>query len=127
MSAGLTLVAGCGSKTSTADWEEEKKRLSPSGDSETKIMALSEIATRGSEGAKAVNDMIQLLRDEDPVVRRTAAYALGTIGPAAKAAVPTLKEMLQTTDKDQLTAAGNALQAIDPAAIPGLKIENVSN
>jgi HEAT repeat protein len=60
-------------------------------------------------------------------VRRTAAYALGAIGPAARAAVPDLKEMLNAADRDQLTAVANALRSIDPNAVPGLRVDNVTN
>ncbi|MBL9138516.1 MAG: HEAT repeat domain-containing protein [Verrucomicrobiales bacterium] len=125
--AGLVLLAsGCGGeKAANVDLNAQLTALS--GDSDAKINALAEISKLGAAAASAVPKITPLLKDEDDVVRRTAAFTLGAIGPAAKSAVPDLKEMLKTTDRDQLTAVGNALQAIDPKAVDGLKIQNVSN
>src|SRR5262245_6455619 len=107
----VMILVGCGGET------REKVDLSAqlpglSGDTDAKVAALAEIAKLGPNAASAVDKIIPLLKDDDAIVRRTAAYTLGTIGAAAKAAVPELKAMLKTTDRDQLTAAANALNAI---------------
>jgi HEAT repeat protein len=60
----------------------------------------------GAEAASLVPKIQPLLKDEDATVRRTAAYVLGTIGPAAKAAVPDLKAMLDTQDRNQIDRGG---------------------
>lgn len=118
-------AAGCGGeKAAKVDLAAQLGQLS--GDVDTKVGALAEIAKMGPGAASAVDKITPLLKDEDPLVRRTAAYTLGSIGPAAKAAVPQLKSMLQTTDRDQLTAVANALRAIEPSALPGLKVDNVA-
>jgi HEAT repeat protein len=64
-----------------------------------------------------------LLDDADPNGRGTAAYSLGQIGPAARPAVPKLKELLADTAitrvGNRLTVgqvAGNSLRRLDPAA-----------
>jgi len=120
---GLCL-AGCGEKRENVDVNAQLAGLA--GDADAKVAALAEISKAGPDAASAVSKIIPLLKDEDAVVRRTAAFALGAIGPAAKEAVPTLKEMMQTTDRDQLTAVANALRSIEPSAAGGVKIENVS-
>lgn len=117
--------AGCGGeKRENVDVNAQVAALS--GDADAKIAALAEISKAGPDAASAVPSIVPLLKDEDPVVRRTAALALGAIGPAAKEAVPQLKELMQTTDRDQMTAVANALRAIEPSAASGVKIENVS-
>ncbi|HMO65477.1 MAG TPA: HEAT repeat domain-containing protein [Verrucomicrobiota bacterium] len=124
-SAVTLALAGCGEKGPKINLDEQVSALS--GDADAKIIALGEIATLGEGAASAVDRILPLLKDPDPVVRRTAAFALGAIGPAAKAAVPELKTMMQTGDRDQLTAVVNALRAIEPAAAGGVQVENVSN
>lgn len=126
LAALIFMTAGCGGEPAAkVDLNAQLSGLS--GDTDAKINALAEISKLGPGAASAVEKIKPLLKDEDSVVRRTAAFTLGTIGPAAKSAVPELKEMLKTTDRDQLTAVGNALQAIDPKSVEGLKIQNVSN
>ncbi|MBX3747023.1 MAG: HEAT repeat domain-containing protein [Verrucomicrobiae bacterium] len=123
---GVALMAtGCGEPVEKVDLNAQLGNLS--GDADTKISALAEIAKMGAEAASAVPRIVPLLDDEDPIVRRTAAYTLGTIGPDAKAAVPKLREMMRTNDRDQATAVANALRAIEPATVGDLRIENVAN
>lgn len=123
--AATVFLSGCGGeKAEKVDLQAQVPGLS--GDADTKINALAEIAKAGPEAASLVPQIQPLLKDEDAVVRRTAAYALGSIGPAAKAAVADLKALLETEDRDQLSSAANALRAIDPNSLPGLKIENTA-
>lgn len=122
---GAALLTGCGEKGPKVDLNAQLTGLA--GDNDAKVNALAEIAKLGPDGASAVAKIIPLLKSDDPLVRRTAAYTLGTIGPGAKAAVPELKALLDSQDRDQLTAVANALRAIDPSAAPGLKIENTTN
>ena len=53
-------------------------------------------------------------------VRRSAAYALGGIGPPAAEAVPALAAALHDPDADIRRSAAHALGKIGPAAVPGL-------
>ncbi|HAB15171.1 MAG TPA: HEAT repeat domain-containing protein [Verrucomicrobiota bacterium] len=123
----LLIAAGCGDGSSKGAGNLTAALGQLSGDADTKVAGLAEIAQIGPAAATAVDKITPLLKDSDPIVRRTAAYALGEIGPAAKSALPTLKEMLNTTDRDQLTAVANALRAIDPKSLPDVKIENIGN
>ena len=83
------------------------------GNDDAKAAALTELAAGGKNSAAAVDEIIPLLKSEDPVIRRLAAYALGQIGPSAKAALPGLTAMLQDDDRSAVTAALNAIRAID--------------
>jgi HEAT repeat protein len=64
----------------------------------------------------AVTHLMAALKDGRPPVREVAAFALGHLGPEAKAAVPALVALLE--DKDQLVRnqAARALKSIDPEA-----------
>ncbi|MCI0539843.1 MAG: HEAT repeat domain-containing protein, partial [Verrucomicrobiales bacterium] len=85
-------------------------------------------AKPGEAAAVAVPNLIPLLKDTDPLVRRLAAYALGQIGPKAKEAIPALKEALNDTERDVVTASINAIRAIDATAADGLvSPPNVAN
>jgi HEAT repeat protein len=119
------MLAGCGEKTAKVDLNAQVSKLS--GDTDAKVDGLAQLATLGAEAAPAISQILPLLKDEDRIVRRTAAYALGSIGPAAKAAVPDLKQMLQTDDREQVTVVANALRSIEPEANTDLRLENVSN
>lgn len=96
------------------------------GNADAQANALSELAAGGPNSAPAVNDILPLLKSEDTVIRRLAAYALCQIGPAAKAAVPELKNLMNDADPSTATTAINALNAIDPAAAEGIKVLNVT-
>jgi HEAT repeat protein len=122
------LLIGCGSKDETGpkkiDVAAQVAQLK--GNSDAKANALTELAAGGPNAASAVNDIIPLLKDEDHVVRRLAALALGQIGPAAKAALPGLNELINDPDTSTGTTALNAINAIDPSAAGGKKVINIS-
>lgn len=122
------LLMGCGSKDETAakkvDVAAQVSQLK--GNSDAKAGALTELAAGGPNSAGAVNDIIPLLKDDDHVVRRLAAYALCQIGPAAKAALPALKELMNDPDTSTGTTALNAINAIDPANAGAVKVLNVT-
>ena len=94
------------------------------GNADAKSAALTELAAGGPNAAGAVNDIIPLLKDEDPVVRRLAAYALGQIGPKAKAALPNLTPLLEDSDRTVITSAMNAIRSIDPSKGGGEALPN---
>lgn len=122
----LTVLPGCGQSGSKADLNAELGKLG--GDADTKVNALNEISQLGEKAAPAVPKIMELLKDPDPVVKRTAAFTLGSIGPKAKAAIPALKEILNNSnDRDTLTATVNAIRAIDEKAVEGVRVENTSN
>lgn len=132
---GLAVVmSGCDSPKAAVDVDEQLKTL-VKGDVDAKIMALAVISTLGheisssgpKESEKVVKAIRQVLKDQDPTVRRTAVLTLGTIGPAAKAAVPELKELLKTADREERMAVVTALQAIDPSVVPEVEPSNGPN
>jgi HEAT repeat protein len=48
----------------------------------------------GADAKDAVPQLVRLLDDPDPAVRKAAARTLGRIGPAAQEAVPALMKSL---------------------------------
>jgi WD40 repeat protein/HEAT repeat protein len=89
-------------------------------DREESIRMLAEGAL-GQLGAKAVPSLVQRLHDENVNRRRTAADALGTIGPAAERAISDLDKVLVEDDKTAVRrAAAYALGHIGAKALPTL-------
>jgi HEAT repeat protein len=123
----LLLTAGCGKSEDAAKAVDVTAQVAQlKGGTDAQANALSELAAGGPKSASAVKDIIPLLKSEDTVIRRLAAYALYQIGPAAKAAVPDLKALMQDPDTSTATTAINALNAIDPSATEGIKVLNVT-
>jgi HEAT repeat protein len=60
-----------------------------------------------------VGEYAELLKNKNPLVRKQAAIALGEMGPAAKAAVPALRDALLDKDEGVQAAAAAALEKID--------------
>ena len=74
----------------------------------------------GPAAAAAVPALIIALDDPEPSVRFPVTVALAEIGPAAKAAVPKLKKMMDEEINDEIAAAAKrALLRIQPQAISG--------
>ena len=126
LAAAWLLVAGCSQEGNPSpkkvDVSAQVSALK--GNADAKANALAELAAGGPNAASAATDVIPLLKDEDPVVRRLAAYALGQMGPAAKAALPELTARLQDNDRNVVTAVMNAIRAIDPSKVPGEAVPN---
>lgn len=121
------LVTGCGnSETSPKAVDIAAQVAQLKGNADAQSNALSELASAGPKSAAAVNDIIPLLKSDDTVIRRLAAYALCQIGPAAKAALPELKLLMNDADPSTATTAINALNAIDPSSTGGIKVLNVT-
>jgi HEAT repeat protein len=69
----------------------------------------------GPEGiTQALPEILEMLSSRDRQVRYTACYAAGTVGPAAREAVPILEKNLQEPDKFLQLASAWALVQIDP-------------
>ena len=85
---------------------------------QTRNAAAYEISGMGPDAAPAVPALIKALEDPEPTVRFPVLVALGEIGPAAKAAVPKLKQMMDEEINDEIAAAAKrALRRIQPEAI----------
>jgi hypothetical protein len=64
----------------------------------------------------AIPALILILHDENPEVRKEAAYALGEMGPAAARAVPTLRDTLRDPAGEVRREAAGALSRVGPPA-----------
>jgi HEAT repeat protein len=85
---------------------------------QTRNAAAYEISGMGPDAAPAVPALIKALDDPEPTVRFPVLVALGEIGPAAKAAVPKLKQMMEEEINDEIAAAAKrAIKRIQPEAI----------
>jgi HEAT repeat protein len=62
--------------------------------------------------------LIEALGDNDWRVRRSAAYALGRIGPAGVPAISALEQTLTDDDERVRSLAAKALQRIQPRSTP---------
>jgi HEAT repeat protein len=98
-----------------SQWIGDLKAAAP----QTRNAAAYEIAGMGPDAVRAVPALIEALDDPSPVVRFPVTVALLEIGPAAKAAVPRLQQMMEEEINDEIAAsARRALKRIDPAAVP---------
>jgi HEAT repeat protein len=98
-----------------SEWVAELKALAP----QTRNAAAYEIAGLGAAAAPAVPALIEALDDPIPAVRFPVTIALLEIGPAAKAAIPRLQQMMEEEINDEIAAsARRALRRIDPEAVP---------
>ena len=98
-----------------SQWIAELKAPAP----QTRNAAAYEIAGMGADAAAAVPALIEALDDPIAAVRYPVTIALLEIGPAAKAAIPRLRQMMDEEINDEIAAsARRALKRIDPAAVP---------
>ena len=85
---------------------------------QTRNAAAYEISGMGPAAAPAVPALIEALDDPEASVRFPVIVALGEIGPAAKAAAPRLKKMMDEEINDEIAAAAKrALRRIQPDAV----------
>jgi HEAT repeat protein len=98
-----------------SEWIAELKAAAPV----SRNAAAYEIAGMGPSAAPAVPALIAALDDEIAAVRFPVTVALGEIGPAAEAAVPRLKQVVEEDINDEVAAsARRAIKRIKPEAVP---------
>jgi len=68
-----------------------------------------------SEGTSSIPFLLSALKSNTTDVRTRAAYALGSFGPQAEAAVPALIDMVGSSDRQSRMAAAGALHLITGA------------
>jgi HEAT repeat protein len=85
------------------------------------VNAIRAVSRFGAAGRPAVGPLTELLKSEDPVLRRQAARALGKLGPISLPAVGELVRLLRS-DPDALVRehAAEALGDIGPEAAAGV-------
>jgi HEAT repeat protein len=66
----------------------------------------------------AASSILPMLDDPDPIVRQSAAWNVGRIGPAAKATIPKLESLLLDSNQDVRRAAAEALKKIRGEELP---------
>jgi HEAT repeat protein len=98
-----------------SEWIADLKAAAPV----TRNAAAYEIAGMGPSAAPAVPALIAALADEIAAVRFPVTVALGEIGPAAEAAIPRLKQVMEEDINDEVAAsARRAIKRIKPEAVP---------
>ena len=112
--AVLTLAeTGCAKKKEvTVDVQAQIQALA--GDQDAKLNALVELSKSGPGALPALDKVVALLSEDDPLIRRTAAYAIETMGPVAKSAIPALEKSMDGATVDVVMAATRAINALDP-------------
>ena len=109
--AALALHADDRHNAAQQAWQILNKSLS--GDSVHKREALLAVATVSGRNTLAVKACLDSLKDKDPLVRQSAALALGEM--KATAAVPALKQALDDTGEVAFAAAKALSEIGDPA------------
>ncbi len=115
--AWAAMLTGCGgggaAKKPKIDVSAQMTALK-TAESGKKPDILVALAEAGADAAPAVPILTELLKDEDALNRRLAAYALGQIGPQAAPALPALRALVGDSDRAVMTSAFNAIKSIDP-------------
>jgi HEAT repeat protein len=86
------------------------KTLREEKDPNMRFYAAQSLGQFGREAQPAVPDLVTSLKDESPMVRMGAAYALGEI--RSPDAVPALQEAAKDSEKEVRDAAAFALKQI---------------
>jgi HEAT repeat protein len=98
-----------------SEWIADLKAAAPV----SRNAAAYEIAGMGAAAAPAVPALIAALDDEVAAVRFPVTVALGEIGPAAEAAIPRLKQVMEEDLNDEVAAsAKRAIKRIRPESVP---------
>ena len=74
--------------------------------------ALTKIKPTAETAAKVVPVLTAGLAEAEPIHRRSAAEALGNLGPLAKSAIPALETASKDSDKSVSEAATKALASV---------------
>lgn len=108
------VAAADSSATSVEDaWRVLNTSLHEEGNADHRRQALAALATINAENEEAVKAAVGALQDKNPLVRQSAALALGQM--KAKDAVPALKQALEDTGEVAFAAAKALSEIGDPA------------
>ncbi len=78
-------------------------------DSKHRRVAMRTLSRMGSEGERAIPDLVEMISDTDPIIRTDAVFALGRIGVADPTAVATLRGALKDDHYGVRAASAMAL------------------
>lgn len=96
------------------------KKLLSHPSSEVRAQAAVCLAKINEDSDSVIDAVLPLLKDEDWLVRKTAAKSLAEYGPAAKRAVADLFRLLDSEEDEE--AARDALKAIDDVGPEALEV-----
>jgi HEAT repeat protein len=102
-------AVGCGPPRVEHSVPSLVKTLKNDKDPNMRYWAAESLGNFGPPAREAVPDLIEALKDPEPMVRMGAAYALGEIGPTPEA-VATLKQALKDPDQKVREGAAYALR-----------------
>lgn len=85
-----------------------------------RVAAIETLAALEKDSVRQTNWLIEMLDDSEWEVRRIAGVKLGQLGPAAKAAVPKLFELLNSEEDSDF--ASGALREIDAAPVEAMEL-----
>ena len=111
----LLACSGCGKEKST---DELIGDLKSSAQEKERVKAVRLVPQEQEEAAQVVPALIEVLKDKNVSVRRSAAIKLGYFGEEAKEAIPALQAALHDRDARVREAARVALSRIDPKLAP---------
>jgi HEAT repeat protein len=77
------------------------------------LVITPDAANKAGADAAMLPALLQMLRDSEPALRRSAAEGLAKLGKVAQPAVPALLAVLDDPDPATRKLAANALKAID--------------
>jgi hypothetical protein len=106
----LLSVAGCGANRVEYSVSTLQKTLQEDKDPNMRYWAAQSLGKFGPEAKEAVPNLIAALKDESPLVKSGAAFALGEIGDVE--AIAPLKEAGKLPEKEVRDAADAALKRI---------------
>lgn len=86
-------------------------------DSELRWLAASVLTVGGHEHPNVIDGLTQAVQDRDPKVAAMAALTLAQYGPAAKSAIPTLRDATRAADAELREAARAALACVQPRSV----------
>ena len=120
-----TQYADISPEVSDATIDSLEQRLHQDNIKSVRTNALDEAAQLGPAAAPLVEPIMDMLTDADKQIRAKAAFGLGKLGAKARAAIPTLVDMLnEDADETARAAAARALGQIgvcNKAAIVSLR------
>lgn len=88
------------------------------------LRVLGTLSRIGPDSAPALNDLLILLRDRDPVIRTAAAKCIGNLGDAGQDALPDLMLALDDPDEIAVGTAGRAIATLDPEFV-GTRLQDL--